>query len=180
MDDDARHRAYLTGGQMQQEMKKFLKTKFDTRMENLVAGLSLTPAQEAALRKATEERIAGSGELEEGNYDPAKLRELMMSDGLDEILADILTPEQKVGHEEFKKRQVANQVEAKALKDFAKLSNLDLSHEQKDDAYDVLYELAAEDVSKESPLTASMSIMSDLYGLEMGGNTPAQIEKKSK
>ena len=126
------------GNRMQDRMSQMFKkrqmAKLDARIAKLVNQLNLTPAQEAALRKAAEEKMEGLGDLFSGNGDRSNLANMMKGDGIDEALADILTPGQLEEHEEVKKRELANKVEAKALKNLAKLSNLDLSQEQKDAA----------------------------------------------
>ena len=81
------------------------------------------------------------------------MSELFNTDVIDEALAEILTPEQQEELEAVKKREIANKVEAQALKELAKLSNLDLSQEQKDAAYDILYKNAETSVGNETPAT---------------------------
>lgn len=54
-----------------------------------------------------------------------------------------------MAHDALRERELANKVEAKALKNLARLSSMDLTQEQKNSAYDLLYK-AAEDESGES------------------------------
>lgn len=152
---------------MAEMFKKRQMAKLDARIAKLVAQLNLTPAQEAALRKAAEEKMGGLGDLFSGNVDPSKIGDLMKGNAIDEALADILTPEQKEEHEVVKKRELANKIEAKALKSLAKLSNLDLSQEQKDAAYDILYKQAEGSVTEESGESSMVSMITDGLGIEL-------------
>ncbi len=162
------------GNRMQDRMSQMFKkrqmAKLDARIAKLVNQLNLTPAQEAALRKAAEEKMEGLGDLFSGNGDRSNLANMMKGDGIDEALADILTPGQLEEHEEVKKRELANKVEAKALKNLAKLSNLDLSQEQKDAAYDILYKQAEGSVTDDSGAGGMFSMITDGLGIEIDGD----------
>ncbi|MFT6382604.1 MAG: hypothetical protein ACJAXZ_004106 [Akkermansiaceae bacterium] len=148
-------------------MKKSRTDKLDARISKLVAQLNLSPTQEAALRKAAEDSLGGLDSLMEGGFDPSKLGSLTGDSDLDEALAEILTDEQKEEHEALKKREVANKVEATALKDLAKLSNLDMTQEQKDAAYDILYKQAEEKTTNQSPQSGMLSMITSGLGIEL-------------
>jgi len=154
---------------MGEMFKKRQMAKLDARISKLVSQLNLTPAQEAALRKAGEEKMSGFGDLFGGNGDPSRIGDMLKGDDLDEALADILTPEQKEELEAVEKRELANKVEAKALKDPAKLSGLDLSQEQKDQAYDILYKQAEGTVTTTaaSGATGMLSMITEGMGIEL-------------
>ena len=114
---------------MQQMFKNRQQAKLDARISKLVAQLNLTPEQEASLKKAAVDRMNRFGEMMEGDFDPSNMSELFNTDVIDEALAEILTPEQQEELEAVKKREITNKVEAQALKELAKLSNLDLSQD---------------------------------------------------
>lgn len=144
--------------------------KLDARIAKLVAQLGLSPEQEATLRKALEGKAKGLESVFSGDIDPSNVGEiasLLGGDGVDEALDDLLTPEQKEAYEALKKRELANKVEASALKNLAKLSFLDLTQEQKDAAYDILYNAAEKDTAEVSPQASIISAVTDGFGLEI-------------
>ena len=156
---------------MQQMFKNRQQAKLDARISKLVAQLNLTPEQEASLKKAAADRMNRFGAMIEGDFDPSDIGELFNTDVIDEALAEILTPEQQEELEAIKKREIANKVEAQALKDLAKLSNLDLSQEQKDAAYDILYKNAETSVRNETPATGLVSMITEGFGIELDSDT---------
>lgn len=165
-------RAAMEKGQNQwtNMLKKRQRAKVDARIAKLVSDLNLTPEQEAELRKKIEDQFGGLEGMFSGETDPSKmgdLAKLLGGDGVDEALNDLLTPEQKEAHEELKKRELANKVEAKALKNLAKLSFLDMSQEQKEAAYDILYSEAEESVAESSPEGAVISMMTSGLGIDI-------------
>ena len=170
-DGEGSEQAREMGNRMEQMFKKRQQAKLDARISKLVAQLNLTSDQEAALRKAAEDRMSSFGEMMSGDVDPSKIGDMLNSDGIDEALADILTPEQKEELEEVKEREVANKVEAQALRELAKLSNLDLSQEQKDAAYDILYKDAQNSVGNETPATGIVSMITEGFGIELDSDT---------
>jgi hypothetical protein len=155
------------GSRMEQMFRKRQQAKLDARISKLVSQLNLTSEQEAALRKAASERMGSFGEMMSGNFDPSKIGEMLNSDVIDDALADILTPEQQEELEAVEKREIANKVEAQALRALAKLSNLDLSQAQKDAAYDILYKDAESSVGNESPATGIVSMITEGFGIEL-------------
>lgn len=159
------------GSRMQKMFKNRQQAKLDARISKLVAQLNLTPEQEASLRKAAADRMDRFGEMMNGDFDPSNMSELFNSDVIDEALAEILTPEQQEELEAVKKREVANKVEAQALIELAKLSQLDLSQEQKDAAYDILYKDAETSVGNESPASGIVSMITEGFGIELDSDT---------
>jgi len=153
-------------------MKERQKAKFDARIAVLVDKLKLTPEQEAKLRAHFDERLEKIGGIwspgDKGSpSDPAEFASLLTDDGMDDMLAGILTPEQAEEHDALKKRERDNKIEASALKNLAKLSFLDMSQEQKDAAYDILYSQAETSVDKKSPGSAMMSLVTSGMGIEL-------------
>ena len=159
------------GSRMQQMFKNRQQARLDARISKLVAQLNLTPEQEASLKKAAADRMNRFAEMMEGDFDPSNMSELFNTDVIDEALAEILTPEQQEELEGVKKREIANKVEAQALKELAKLSNLDLSQEQKDAAYDILYKNAETSVGNETPATGLVSMITEGLGIELDSDT---------
>lgn len=151
-------------------LKKQKIAQIDARIAKLVAQLNLTDGQEAALRKATESRLEGFKKLFGKDGDPSQLGELMQSDGIDEALVDILTTEQVEEHKAVKKRERANRVEARALQELARLSDLDLTQDQKDAAYDIFYQQAEESVGDGTPAQGMLSVVTDGFGIEVNSD----------
>lgn len=170
-DGEGREQAREMGNRMEQMFRKRQQAKLDARIAKLVSQLNLTPTQEAALRKAAADRMSSFGEMMKGDVDPSKISEMLKADVIDEALADILTPEQQEELEAVKKREIANKVEAQALKELAKLSNLDLTQEQKDAAYDILYKDAQASVGNETPATGIVSMITEGFGIELDSDT---------
>ena len=170
-DAEGREQAREMGNRMEQMFRKRQQAKLDARIAKLVSQLNLTPTQEAALRKAASDRMSSFGEMMKGDVDPSKISEMLKADVIDEALADILTPEQQEELEAVKKREIANKVEAQALKELAKLSNLDLTQEQKDAAYDILYKDAEASVGNETPATGIVSMITEGFGIELDSDT---------
>ena len=146
------------------------KAKTDARIAKLVSELNLTEQQEAQLRNLLQERASGALELFSGSRDPSRIAEMakhFRGHGVDDLLSEILTPDQEQAFDQLKARELANKVEAKALKNLAKLSFLDLSQEQKDAAYDLLYEEAETSASIQSPEGSMVSMFTEGAGLEI-------------
>lgn len=183
-----RMRSFIVGGNSQEEeldpetkgamdnfsemMKKNQMAKLDARIAILVDKLNLTPGQEAQLRAAMEKHVdAMSGIFDPGQAsgpaNPKDMASLLAGDGLEDTLASILTPEQEEAYDALKKRERENKVEASALKNLAKLSFLDLSQEQKDAAYDILYSEAEKSADNGSPGNVMMSVMTSGMGIEL-------------
>jgi hypothetical protein len=170
-DGEGREQAREMGNRMEQMFRKRQQAKLDARIAKLVSQLNLTPTQEAALRKTAADRMSSFGEMMKGDVDPSKIGEMLKADFIDEALADILTPEQQEELEAVKKREIANKVEAQALKDLAKLSTLDLTQEQKDAAYDILYKDAEASVGNETAATGIVSMFTEGLGIELDSDT---------
>ncbi len=148
-------------------MKKNQKRQLDARISKLVSQLKLSPEQEAALRKALEENQLDPASIMSGDFDPSKLAELTGDGALEDALADILTDEQKAENEALKERELANKIESKALKSLARLSDLDMTQEQKDAAYDILYQQAEESAGKESATNGIFTAITGGMGLNI-------------
>lgn len=166
---DARATRALSSGKQYQErfMKMLAKrqnAKIDARIAKLVAQLNLTPEQEAALRKALEEKNSSSTS---GEFSPFSMAGQTGDASVDEALKDILTDEQKEEHVDLKERELANKVESRALKQLAKLSDLDMTQEQKDAVYDILYQQAEKTTGEASPMHDSISAITSGLGVDI-------------
>ncbi len=168
---DAETRQAMANSQKQwgEMFKKRQMDKIDARIAKLTTELNLTPAQQAELRKLLETKSKGMESMLSGTGDMSKVGDLasLMNGGVDEALKGLLTPEQEEAHEALQKRELANKVEASALKNLAKLSYLDLSQEQKDAAYDILYADAEKSAGKTSSQNAMVSAMTEGMGIEL-------------
>lgn len=157
---------------MSEMLKKRQQQKFDARIAKLVTELNLTPAQETDLRNILAAQIEGLDRLESGDLDPgtlAGLSGLISGTSVDEALAGLLTDDQKEAHEALQKREHGNKVEARALKELAKLSSLDLTPEQKDQVYDILFKEAetSVDARANSPESTMIAALTDGMGIEL-------------
>ena len=150
-------------------LKKKQQAKSDARLAVLVDKLNLTPEQEAKLRAHFDKQVEDLGTIfgGDGITNPGEITKSLTGDGLEDLLAEVLTPEQAEAHTELKKRERENKIEASALKNLAKLSFLDMSQEQKDAAYDILYENAETSVDKKSPGSAMVTMMTSGMGIEI-------------
>ena len=151
-------------------MKKRQMDKINARIAKLTAELDLTPEQQAKLRQTLEAKLNGFESMFSGDGDPSQMNELSMllsGNGTDQVLESLLTPEQKAAHEALKTRELANRVESKALKSLAKLSFLDLSQQQKDAAYAILYADAETTAETTSPENTMLSLMTDGMGIDL-------------
>ena len=168
-DPEAREAAERAKNRFAGRFEKQQQAKLDARIAKLVAELGLTSDQEAQLRTALEGKLEGIGGLLAGGGDPSKLGEfskILSGKSVDEALAGILTPGQEAAHEALQKREFENKVEARALKSLASLSYLDLTQEQKDAAYDILYADAEKTVDNASPESNMMSAVTEGMGID--------------
>ncbi len=168
MSDDDQSQAKKMQKRMEEMMQKRQEKKLEARILKLVAQLNLTPEQEAALRKAAAENQVDAASLMSGDFDPSQLANLSADGSIEDSLADILTDEQKEEHAALKKRELANKIESKALQNLAKLGDLDMTQEQKDAAYDILYKQAEETTTdEESSANGILSAVTEGLGLEI-------------
>ncbi len=139
------------------------KNKVKLRMDLFLPELHLSDSQLASLEKFIEEQSslyddASTKVLNEEEPSESDLE--LMSDlgGLKNfagVFEDILTPEQQKIYEELERKDRENRVESEALGKLAKLqSGLNLSAEQKDAVYHMLYEEAEAGVDQPSVVEA--------------------------
>jgi hypothetical protein len=162
-------------GKVQEQVASMFKKRqmdqLNDRITELVAKLSLTPDQEKALREAAEKGLGDFDGIFNGEADLTEIGKLMNNDGLEESLADLLTPEQSEQYEALKERELANRVEARALNDLARLSSLDLSQDQKDAAYEILYQQAQTAIESEGPANGMLSMVTNGFGIEVDSSS---------
>lgn len=162
-------------GKIQEQMASMFKkrqlNRLNDRITELVAKLKLSPEQEKALREATEKGLGDYDGIFNGEADLTEIGKLMNNDGLEESLADLLTPEQSEQYEALKERELANRIEARALNDLARLSNLDLSQDQKDAAYEILYQQARTRIESEGPANGMVSMVTNGFGIEVDSSS---------
>ncbi len=147
------------------------KTKEEARIKKLVDRLGLTKAQADQLRTYFEKNrvdLTAMMENNEGDWSQAKdWAKKLRGDGFEDELAKLLTDEQKEAYAEMKARDRENKMEARAYKDLAKVqSALDLSQEQKDQVYDILYQQAGNKIDANQDANALMSIWTEGFGVE--------------
>lgn len=103
----------------------------DIRLELLTETLNLTAEQSAALQEYFDKTIENIKKgIGPDNY---------QGEDLEGLLTDLLDDNQVQEYQELKKRERHHEVEKRALKQLADLDALNLTDEQKEAAYDVLY-----------------------------------------
>ena len=176
MDENAENQVNEWQERMKKRTMDRQKKQFDLRLAKLVKELNLTPAQEAALRKKFEEALKKMGDGWQGmdgldgKEGLARMKEYarLKNGGAEkDALASLLNDEQKEAYEKMTQREHHNKVEARAMKDLAKLSFLDMAQEQKDAVYEILYKQADERVSNPSDGSIMMSMTSEATGFDL-------------
>ena len=158
----------------QKVMRDQTKERINRKVAELAKKLGLDANQEARLQAWFDGEFEKIAAEENGTH---KLGKLLRQNSIDEALADILTDGQAVAYEEMKTNEHNRKVESRALKDLAKLNTiLDLTQEQKDAAYELLYEDAGKkvDASASNPSAMTFSINGtdiDIDDLGLGGIT---------
>lgn len=159
---------------MQDQISKAMtdrQEKVDERkIKALIEKLGLDGDQEAALRGYFSDQRNNIAGLFSGKSSSASSMSNLSETKLDDLMAEVLSDEQKETYEEVKVAEREKKVESRALKDLAKLNGIiDLRPEQKDAVYEVLYEDAGSKVDKaaESGISAFGSLMSGGMGVSM-------------
>ena len=146
------------------------KAKEEAQIKKLVDRLGLTDAQADQLRAhyaKNREKLQALMEGGEGDWSRVKdFTKMMRGDELEGALADILTEDQKSSYQEMKQRDRANQVEARAYKDLAKIQGvIDLSAEQKDQVYSILHEEADRSIDANKDANTMVSAFTEGLGI---------------
>ncbi len=168
-DADSPLNAYLP--QIEDMMKRRQMSNAKLRIKKLSAQLKLTPEQEKALQKAAADFKIDFSSMTTGNFNPSQLSG---ADAFESTLDDILSEEQKDDYEDLKKRELANRIESRALQELAQISELDLSQEQKDLAYELFYQQSEKLLNSGNPtdnfalsLSGQGINQADIVGIEM-------------
>jgi|GEM_PF-4470261 len=141
----------------------------EKRIAELVAALGLDAGQEAELRAFFDKRRRAMTGMW-GGGDPEKAMEAMKPSQLDEMLGELLSPEQQRAYDELKETQRGREVDALALRDLASMTRaVDLRPDQRDAVYEILHQDAGERIDRraESGQGAMMSVMGDGVAFEM-------------
>jgi hypothetical protein len=134
-------------------MAGFVKAQLIHQQEEklllLKSRLNLTPEQEAAVKEAMDEE----GKLQEtltnrimqgGKVDPQSIKDLGLNHPktVDQVLKDVLTPDQKTAYQQMQDDQKKNQAETMATLEMNQVAPaLQLSEAQKDQVYAALYQI---------------------------------------
>lgn len=163
-------------------VRKRFKDQFDMRIAAMVKELGLDASQEKALRDfyaAQLEKIDFSEGMS-GVGDAEKMKEMaaaLRGDGLNDAMKNLLSEDQMAGLEAMQERKKNSKIEARAMKDLAKLQqSLDLTEDQKQKVYDVLMADAEKSIEEQSDadyvtraMMSSMGVEMDMGDMDMGG-----------
>lgn len=140
--------------------------KLRFRLDQLLSKLDLDEAQLAQIEAFFQQEVSSYEEVSQklfrGEVDDAQdleaLKNLSNLSGLSEAFEEILTPEQLEVYEVLEREEKQERVESSALRKLAGLqTGLDLTDEQKDAVYEVLYDEAEESVNYTSVTGEIMS-----------------------
>lgn len=145
--------------QMAQRMQERQQGQFDRQVEELTAKLNLNPEQSAQLKALFDAKLQAYSDLTGKGFEAMRnpetvqqLASILGEEDVNNTLASILSPEQNQEYTALKERERTNKIEASTMQNMASLqSSLDLSDEQKDAVYAVLYEQAAQKANNPSP-----------------------------
>ncbi len=161
--------------QYEKQIVKRYRSRFEKRLRVLVKKLGLTKEQEEKFREkwqGKEDSLAKlfseakKGEDVDQVEGFQKVSELTEKDGFsDDLMSEVLTEEQLEGYEELKEKELKNRVESRTMREMSKLGFLDLTEDQKDLVYEVLYEQSQEKESKPDGVTSAMSLVMGGGGL---------------
>lgn len=125
-------------GKVHERMAKGLKSAHEAQLSSLTEKLKLTPSQKEQLFTRYFEPIRKLS----SNWTGLPDSDVAPPPELGQVLADILTTEQTAEHKRLFEQQQRRRRESTTLRQLADLSFLDLSADQRQEAYDALYEHA--------------------------------------
>ncbi|MCP5538221.1 MAG: hypothetical protein H7A51_18560 [Akkermansiaceae bacterium] len=189
MDPEMKKRIEDSQRKQNELARKRIADKNDMLIAAMVKELGLNAEQEQALRAfyaAQMEKIE-FGDGMAALADPQKMKEMaaaLRGDGLNDAMKNLLSAEQMDGLEAMQERQKNNVVEARAMKDLAKLQQaLDLSEDQKQKVYNVLMEDAEKSLATQSDadyvtrsMMSGMGIEMDFGDMDMGSVMNLHVE----
>lgn len=150
---------------MMEAMAERMEKQDEAKISEMVAKLGLSPAQEAKLREHFEARRLAFARMLGGEPGGGSL-DALQGDGLDEFAANELTPEQQERYEANKEATRQRQVESKALKDLAQITDVvELRPGQRDSLYQILHDRADASLGQQSAETAAAAIVADGLGI---------------
>lgn len=164
--------------QMEERIGKMMldrqRKQFDRKLADLVKKLGLDATQETKLRAFFDAQLAQMEGFmsSDGDDEFEGIKEftaLVRNDGLGDQLATLLTDDQLEAYDQMKSAERARKVESMALKDLSKLNSvLELTPDQKEDVYDLLYGAAETKIDTNKDANTMMSVMVGGLGMEMG------------
>lgn len=150
---------------MMEDMSERMEKQDEAKIAELAAKLGLSPAQEAKLREHFKARRLAFASMLSGEPGGGSL-DALQGDGLDEFAAHELTPEQKELYEANKEATRQRQVESKALKDLAQITDVvELRPGQRDSLYQILHDRADASFGQETAETKAAAIVADGLGI---------------
>ena len=174
-DNDAAGRKMLS--KINDSMTKMNEGKVAKLIAKLVKDLNLSPEQEKELEEYFAEQIKLAGGMFSGEFDGddpmagAKAMAAIEGKGLDDVMADLLTPEQAEIWKERAQKQAHRTADSAALKELASLNSvIEVREDQREAVYDHFYQkkLAAEnDGSTNGLMSSAISSFTKGLGIEM-------------
>lgn len=158
-------------------MSKRNEAKAAKLIEKLVEELGLSPAQKAALEEHFAKQVAMAGGLMSGEInedDPmASVKAMQQLDGkgLDELMAELLSPEQKEQWDENEVKKQHRLADSGALKELADLNSvIEVREDQRDAVYEHFYQkrlAAEEDNSERGAVSAVVGSITEGLGINV-------------
>jgi hypothetical protein len=145
------------------------------RLSRLVEALGLSPEQRSTMAVLLANRRDGFRQLQGGGSNPAdSIKQASVAEQhFMEDVKKLLDPEQVTALEDFKEREKANDIEAKAQRDLADLiGQIDLSEAQREQALEVMRQQSTNAASRRP---AGWSLMNETMGM-LGGSQVSVIE----
>lgn len=145
------------------------------RLTRLAEALGLSPEQRATMAVLLANRRDGFRQLQGGGRTPAESIQQagIAEQNFMEDVKKLLDPEQVAALDDFKQRERANDIEAKAQRDLADLiGQIDLSEAQRDQALEVMRQQSSDAASKRP---AGWSLMNEAMGM-LGGSQVSVLE----
>ncbi|GEM_PF-4742676 len=145
--------------------------KFDIRLTKLSSQLELNAAQQQNIKELLEAQIKDI--VKEDTTQGLVSFDLDGKKLADQLLADIMTDEQKIRYEALKERERESAIDSKALQNLAGINKLlDLNDDQKDNVYEILHKRATKTIDKPTDQTGGyFSMTSSGDGVEVVSDT---------
>lgn len=146
------------------------RTSLEQHAAALMENLNLTPAQRESLETAITRQMAEMEKMMGRSGEPPNpdLFRMIGTGPLEESLASSLTPEQQGQLGDFKEREKARKIDARALKDLSRLQGIvDFKEGQRDEVYRILSVSAESSLDTVDPQASFAEMFSEGSGVEI-------------